>query len=150
MTGVDAIQDKLQRLKEFQANANKYAVDAVIENDNIVLDMNFDEQLQEEGVNRNDVPIMDYQPYSPATEFIKAQKGQPYDRVTLHDEGDFAGDGEVVRVNDETAEIVSRDAKSESLQDKYGKEILGLKEDNMTELKEYYVKPYLQEKLKEV
>lgn len=148
--GIDAIQDKLEKLKEFQQNAPKYAIDAVMEEKAIVLDMNFEEQLYLEGVNRNNVPIMDYQPYSPATEFIKQQKRQPYDRVTLRDGGDFHSDGDIERIDDVTAEIISIDQKSEWLQDKYGKEILGLKPDNMTELKENYVKPYLHKKLEEI
>jgi len=148
--GLDAIQSKLDALKEFHQNAPKYAIDAVMEEKAVVLDMNFEEQLYLEGVNRNNVPIMDYKPYSPATEFIKQQKRQPYDRVTLRDEGDFHSDGDIERIDDVTAEIVSTDQKSEWLQDKYGKEILGLKPDNMTELKENYVKPYLHKKLEEI
>lgn len=150
LKGLDAITEKLEALKKFQQNAPKYAIDAVMEEKAIVIDMNFEEQLYLEGVNRNNVPIMDYKPYSPATEYIKGQKNQPYDRVTLRDGGDFHSDGDVERLDDTTAEIVSNDQKSIWLQDKYGKEILGLKPDNMVELKDNYVKPYLQDKLKEI
>lgn len=150
MKGLDAIQNKIDRLQDFQSKANKYSVDAIEENKAIVLDMNFEEQLFEEGINRNDVPIMDYKPYSPVTEMIKAQKGQPYDRVTLRDKGDFGDEGDLQRNSDVEIEIISNDEKSPWLQHKYGKEILGLKEDNMEEMREYYVKPFMIDKLKEV
>lgn len=150
MTGLDAIDNKLNNLKAFQKDADKFAIDALIENKHVVLDMNFEEQLYLEGVNSNNVPIMDFKPYSPATIFIKGEKGQPADRVTLKDGGDFHSDGDIKRNSDTEAEIISTDPKSESLQDKYGKEILGLKPDNMAELREFYIKPYLIEKLNEV
>lgn len=148
--GLTAIEEKLKGLKEFQKNAAKLAIDALMSVDYVVVDMNFSEQLATEGVNRNNVPIMDYKPYSPATVWYKQSKGQPYDRVTLKDGGDFHSDGQLERVDDLTAEIISTDSKSEMLQDKYGKEILGLKPDNMVELREHYIKPYLKEQLQEI
>jgi len=150
LQGLAAIEEKLKRLKAFQAEADKLAVDALMDNDNIVLDMNFGEQLYLEGVNRLNVPIMDYKPYAPATEMYKAAKGQPYDRVTLHDEGDFASGGYMERISDTAAEIMSSDAKAEFLTGKYGKEILGLKPDNMQEIREFYIKPAMLAKLNEV
>lgn len=148
MQGLEAIEAKISRLKDFEANAEKYAVDALMENEHIVVDMNFSDQLDTEGVNSNNVPIMDFKPYSPATVWYKQSKGQPSDRVTLNDEGDFHGGGALERIDDVTAEIISTDPKSQALQDKYGKEILGLKPDNETELKQHYIKPYLINKLK--
>lgn len=150
MPGLESIQDKIDNLKRFQEDAGKLSIDALMDNDNIVLDMNFEEQLGLEGVNRHNVPIMDYQPYTPETEVIKQQKGQPYDRVTLHDEGDFASAGVLQRNSQTEAEINSTDSKTEALKKKYGKEILGLKPDNMNELREFYIKPALLAKLKQV
>lgn len=51
--------------------------------------MNAEEQLFEQGINRLGVDIMDYAPYSPLTIAIKEEKGQPTNRVTLRDTGDF-------------------------------------------------------------
>lgn len=51
--------------------------------------MNAEEQLYEQGINRLGVDIMDYAPYSPVTIEIKKALGQPTNRVTLRDEGDF-------------------------------------------------------------
>lgn len=147
---MDLLDKKIQALKDFQQNAEKYTIDAVMDSENIVLDMVFEEQLATEGVNGNNVPIMDYEPYSPATIFYKKMKGQPTDRVTTKDEGDFHSAGELIRVQDDEALVISTDKKSEGLQDKYGKEILYLKPDNVTELKDFYIKPYLHKILSQI
>ena len=54
-----------------------------------IIDANAEEQLFEQGINRLGVDIMDYRPYTPLTIAIKEEKGQPTNRVTLRDEGDF-------------------------------------------------------------
>jgi hypothetical protein len=148
--GTAAIEEKLKALKEFQEKAAVYSVDAVMDANYVVLDMNFSEQLSDQGINRNSVPIMDYKPYQPFTIDYKKAAGQPYDRVTLEDSGDFHSGGELVRVDSLTAEIISTDPKSEALQNKYGKEILGLTADNMDEVKNFYVKPYMINKLNNI
>lgn len=150
MQGLDAIENKLKKMQEARDNMPRFAIDALIENEAFVLDMIFEEQLYMEGVNGRNVPIMDFQPYSPATIWYKEQKGQPTDRVTLRDEGDFASDGDIERLDDLTAEVISRDWKSDHLQRKYGKEILILKPDNLNELREYYIKPELLKKMQEI
>ena len=150
MQGLDAIENKLKRLKDAKAKMPEAAIDALMESDAEVVDMIFEEQLYMEGVNGYNVPIMDYQPYSPVTVWYKEQKGQPTDRVTLRDEGDFASAGALERLDALTAEVISEDWKSEPLQNKYGKEILRLKPDNMDELREYYIKPELLKKLSEI
>ena len=143
LKGLAAIENKINNLRKFQENAPSLSIDALMESKHIVLDMNFSDQLDTEGVNSRNVPIMDYKPYSPATIWYKKGKRQPTDRVTLNEHGDFHSGGDRERVDMLTAEIISTDSKSEALQDKYGKEILGLKPDNMNEVREYYVKPYL-------
>jgi len=145
--GVDAITSKLNRLIAFQKNAMTFVMDAVVNDKDIVIDMVFEEQLFTDGINGLDVPIMDFKPYSPFTEMIKKEKGQPFDRVTLRGEGDFHDGGDLRRLDNVTSEIFSSDEKSESLQDKYGKEIFFLKQDNKNEISHFYVKPHLLKKL---
>ena len=64
-------------------------------------------------------------PYAPQTIKIKKFKGQPTDRVTLKDTGNFyAG-----IFTDKRADgfiIDSKDSKANELQEKYGEEIFGL------------------------
>lgn len=148
MTGLAKIDAMIKALREFKAEAPKLAIDAVEENKHVLIDMVFEEQLFLEGVNRHNVPIMDYQPYSPSTIWYKRQKGQPSDRVTLRDEGDFHAGGDTERHGDLAIEVISTDPKSEDLQRKYGTQILYPKPDNMDELREHYVKPYMRNKLR--
>lgn len=75
------------------------------------------------GLNRDDKDITPS--YHPKTIQIKAAKGQPIDRVTLKDTGDFY-DGIFVDVNRVSLIIDSIDIKSASLRAKYSERIFGL------------------------
>lgn len=61
----------------------------ILENEYVINRYELRRPLYEQGINRLGVNIMDYAPYSPLTIEIKKEKGQPYNRVTLRDEGDF-------------------------------------------------------------
>jgi hypothetical protein len=63
--------------------------------------------------------------YSEYTKLIKDQKGQPTDRVTLKDTGDFY-DRIFIDVKKDSFEILSSDYKNDQLIRKYGKRIFGL------------------------
>lgn len=63
--------------------------------------------------------------YTPLTRFLKQEKGQPHDRVTLADEYNFYH-GVRVEVVDDKVVTDSTDGKSQMLQEKYGKNIFGL------------------------
>lgn len=87
--------DVIQRLRNNAEKLNRQLSEGVIisniiyENEAYIVDMNAEEQLYEQGVNNLGVSIMDYRPYSEITIEIKKAKGQPTNRVTLRDEGDF-------------------------------------------------------------
>lgn len=66
-----------------------------------------------------------YKGYSPATIRIKQQKGQPTDRITLKDTGDFYFE-EFADVRSEGIIADSADEKSTKLQEDYGPKIFGL------------------------
>jgi hypothetical protein len=61
---------------------------------------------------------------------IKKAKGQPTDRVTLRDTGDFESSF-YLDVEDTYFEITAADFKTEKLMHKYGKDISGLNEENL-------------------
>ena len=111
--------------------------------------MNADEQLYNRGVNAYNVPIMDYRPYTPTTAFIKDQKRQPTDRVTLRDTGAFHRSF-YVEADDKGFSIMATDEKTPSLIRKYGREILGLTPENKTELTWRWVFPELLQTAKEM
>lgn len=68
--------------------------------------------------------------YTPLTVFLKSEKGQPTDRVTLRDTGEFYAD---IRAEFDNDEVVLRDdnEKTIKLQNKYGDEILGLSDQSI-------------------
>lgn len=143
---------KLKRGAEtllMRLNDGQMIKDAVMNNSNYIEDMNTEDQLFEKGVNRLGIPIMDYQPYSPMTMEIKRMKGQPYDRVTLRDTGDFH---QSFRVEATLKDFVisADDWKAEKLKKKYGKGIFGLTEENLRELTWEYIYPDLMNDTKKI
>lgn len=89
-----------------------------------------------------------YAVYAPLTEFIKAQKGQPFDRVTLRDTGSFYR-GIQVRVQPGKVMISSMDEKQDSLIERYGATILGLNAEYSQIYSENDLKPLATRKIKE-
>lgn len=63
--------------------------------------------------------------YSASTIVYKISKGQPYDRVTLRDTGNFYK-GIYAKLQGTRIEVGSTDEKAEQLEEKYGKKIFGL------------------------
>lgn len=114
-----------------------------------IIDANAEEQLFEQGINRLGVDIMDYRPYTPLTIAIKKGKGQPTNRVTLRDEGDFHSSF-YLEVGDTQFEVKAADFKTEDLIKKYGRQILGLTNENIAELIWQYVYPDLLNKAKKM
>lgn len=86
--------------------------------------------------------------YAPLTVEIKQVKGQPTDRVTLRDTGDFYA-GIVAQVRGEAVEMVGTDPKTQQLQQDYGNAIIGLSDAAVDEFREDYVRPELQAKTRE-
>jgi len=119
-----------------------YIQNIIFENEAFIIDMNAEEQLYEQGINRLGVSISDYAPYSPYTISIKEQKGQPTNRVTLRDEGDFENSF-FLQVSDKQFEIKAADFKTEELIKKYGRQILGLTLENVSQLIWAYIYPDL-------
>lgn len=80
--------------------------------------------------------------YRPFTVEVKKAKGQPYDRVTLKDEGDFY---KKIRaeIDDAGVRLRGDDQKTIMLMDKYGDEILKLSGKTIEEIKEEILLPEL-------
>jgi hypothetical protein len=144
-----SLSDLIKGLKEFERNLDSYIVEVLHKNDSIIVEMNSEEQLFEKGITREGTSIDSYAPYSPITIEIKKDKGQPTNRVTLRDEGDFE-DSFFVDIKEHSFEIKASDWKSGNLQAYYGDEILGLTDENLIDLARNYVLPYLLEKLKKI
>lgn len=87
--------------------------------------------------------------YTERTVEIKKAKGQPYDRVTLRDEGDFHR-SMFMEGSSFPATFNSTDYKTPFLEDKYG-EFFGLTKESKSDLREGYtnaeVKRYYREQV---
>ena len=86
-----ALENLLQKVRTVRENIPNYIKEAVANSSEAIIDANVS-QLYDKGINRLGVSIMDYAPYTPATVAIKRAKGQPTNRVTLRDTGDFHND----------------------------------------------------------
>lgn len=144
------IDNLRQRVTEFNGllQSGRLIQSIILENEYVITDMNSEDQLYEQGINRLGVNIMDYAPYSPLTIEIKKEKGQPYNRVTLRDEGDFE-QSFYVEADRQQFTIKAADWKTEDLIQRYGRQILGLTEENKIILIWEYIYPELKAKTKE-
>lgn len=138
------ITDLRKRVADFNEalTSGRLMQDIIWSNDAYIVDMNAEEQLFERGINRLGVEIMDYAPYTPVTIEIKKALGQPTNRVTLRDEGDFESSF-FLEVGDKQFEIKASDFKTEDLIKKYGRQILGLTDENIAILIWQYIYPDL-------
>lgn len=110
---------------------------AIIEHEKEILDLNR-EQLYEFGHNPLGISIGSY---SPKTISIKKEKGQPYDRVTLRDTGDFYAAFHL-KVDKAGFSISSTDWKTGELLDKYGN-VFGLTTENRLHVTWHFLFPFL-------
>ena len=141
MPGLNSILSLISTFNTVEKNLNDgvYVRKSLEDHKAQVIKANVD-QLYEYGVNRLGVRIDSYAPYAPYTVFLKKQRGQPYDRVTLRDTGAFHKSFEIVF---EPAEfyITASDPKTQELVDKYGANIFGLTRENINEIAHLYVEP---------
>lgn len=148
MNVLEELRDRVVELNEGLASGN-FIRRIILDNEACIIDMNAQEQLYERGINRLGVKISDYAPYAPLTIEIKKAKGQPTNRVTLRDEGDFESSF-YFEVGDTQFEIRASDPKTEELIKKYGRQILGLTDENLEELIWNYIYPELLDKAKSI
>ena len=114
-----------------------------------ICELNSEKQLYDYGVNALGVEISDYQPYAQFTVYAKGLKGQPSDRVTLRDNGDFHGSF-FVKFGKDGFVIDATDSKRDKLVRKYGKQIFGLTQESKTYVSNEIVKPELLDEIKAI
>ena len=143
------ITDLRKRVIDFNnlLTTGKLIQQIILDNESYIVDMNAEVQLYEQGINNLGVDIADYAPYSPLTIEIKQSKGQPTNRVTLRDEGDFESSF-FLEVGNTQFEIKASDWKTEELIHRYGRQILGLTDENISVLIWQYINPDLSKAVK--
>jgi len=141
MPGLNAILSLMNAVKSVEENMENgtYIRNAVEDNKSTIVKYNV-EQLNEYGVNSLGVSINTYAPYTLYTVSVKKEKGQPFDRVTLRDTGDFHSSFDVV-INSWDFYITATDPKTTELVKKYGAAIFGLTGENKQELVLNYIRP---------
>lgn len=137
LTRLDAIAAALERLPDVLTAA----VPDVVRDNAFLLELENQQQL-EAGLNKDGHSIRPE--YSYLTVLYKQEAGEPYDRVTLRDTGDFYG-SIVAEVRGQALEMEATDPKTEELQEKYGEAILGLSDDAVGEFCREVLKPELQD-----
>lgn len=148
MPGLNSILGLLSIAETVERNLSdgNYTRKALEQNQQRIVEMNV-EQLYDYGMNSLGIRIDTYEPYSPYTVRIKQEKGQPYDRVTLRDTGDFHKSFEVV-FEPVGFYITATDYKTQDLIDRYGARIFGLTPENKQDLTIKYVVPVVREEIK--
>ena len=117
-----------------------HAVDQEVKD--MIIQMNTEDQLEEEGIDSLGRALGDYSPY---TIIEKQLKGQRYDHITLKDTGAFY-DSWVVTVNREGIEIDADDASlyDQPLFQVWGEDVLGLTDENMEILRGVIADKYIE------
>lgn len=142
-----SLKNLIFRLRKFKDILHQELREEILENKLVIIRMVTENQLYERGVNGQNIFIASYQPYATRTIQNKIRKGQPTDRVTLKDTGEFYKSFDVV-FDENGFYITSNDDKAKYLVEKYGRTIFRLTDDNLTTLLQEYVRPILTEKLK--
>lgn len=143
---IASIKNMISEMTRFHGGVAGHLMDVAKKHEDTILDLNTESQLFEKGETGEGTPITPA--YRPFTVRIKKQKGQPTNRVTLRDSGDFHKSFRVI-FSKTQFRITADDEKTQKLVDKYGGQILGLSEDSLDTLAEG-VKPDMIKKTREV
>ena len=126
---IPSIQNTIRSLQNVQKSLDGLVIEFIKENESMVLDMNTGQIYA--GKESTGKPITPE--YRPLTIQIKTGMGQPTDRVTLKDTGDFHGSF-FINYGPNWFTISADDVKTQKIEKKYGVDIYGLDEKNMEEI----------------
>ena len=140
---MNKLTKKIKALEEFAENIEATILEIVAEHEENITAYVTESQLYMEGVRGSDgVEIASYDPYHYTTIERKIEKGQPTDRVTLKDTGDFHKSFKVT-VDSEKFAVTAEDWKTDILTWRYGAGILALSDESLHSFKEAFLKPEL-------
>lgn len=136
---MNIIQQKAKRFIKATSNLDKVVENICRNLEHIIIDMNTS-QLREKGIDSDSVSLP--LPYAPMTITYKLAEGQPINRITLYDGGDFQ-DAFYVKYTSSQFSLWSTDGKTEKLVSEWGKNIFGLTDENLNKLIQLDIKPAL-------
>lgn len=143
---MEAITNLIGNLTKYRDNINNYMEDITRSIEDEIKEINV-HQHYNLGQDRNGDAITPE--YAESTIRYKRRKGQPTDRVTLQDTGQYH-DTFKIRYEAEGFELYANDWKVGFLDKKYGKEIYGLQDEAARELADQVYQPRMIQKLKNV
>lgn len=126
----EVVQSMIDDVRSFESRTDQTLIALVKGKESSVIDMNVNDQLYQ-GLDSQGNSVAP--PYAAATIRAKRRKGQPHDRVTLRDTGDFH-DSFFVAYGTGEFSLTARDKKKQWLDRKYGKLIYGLTDENIDRL----------------
>ena len=132
----DIFDKARKKVQELRASINPSIKKAFEDNDLEVKSIQVDKQLFGKGEKADGSMIRPA--YSPITVSIKRKKGQPINRVTLKDSGDFYQSIKVIAKDDEL-EITTSISYAKYLFKKYGDNVLGIQEELMRDFLEKHI-----------
>ena len=141
-----AITTLIESLKRYKDEINDYMEDITRSIEDEIKEINVHQQY-DLGQDRNGKRITPE--YAESTIRYKRRKGQPTNRVTLQDTGQYH-DTFKIRYEDEGFELYANDWKAGFLDKKYGKEIYGLQDEAARELADQVYQPRMIQKLKTI
>lgn len=145
---LESLQKRVQSFNE-GLTGGRIISEIIQNNEWEIVDMNTQNQLYEQGITATGISIADYDPYSDYTIELKMMKGQPVDRVTLRDEGDFHRSFEV-ETDNEKMTIVASDAKTVKLLHRYGDDIMGLTQENIEKFEKETLMPEIMKQAQQI
>lgn len=132
----------LERLDRLEAEIESQAYKIIAEIQETILDIVREKQLYKKGISGLGARLVP--PYTNYTKALKRIKGQPTNRVTLKDTGDFYQEM-YVTARDGKYFITSSDWKTPHLEEKYGAAIMAVTDDNNKIINEEEILPRLLE-----
>lgn len=143
---MEAITNLIGNLTKYRDNINNYMEDITRSIEDEIKELNVHQQY-DLGQDRYGNAITPE--YAESTIRYKRRKGQPTDRVTLQDTGQYH-DTFKIRYEAEGFELYANDWKAGFLDRKYGKEIYGLQDEAARELADQVYQPRMIQKLKNI
>lgn len=143
-----SLKNLVYRLRKFKSVLDEELKNEILRNEDVIVSMITEDQLYELGIEGRGIEIASYLPYAVSTIKRKIKKGQPTNRVTLKDTGEFYKSLHV-EFDDEGFYVTSSDEKAKYLLDRYGKTIFRLSNANFNLLLREHIRPSLTEKLKD-
>lgn len=141
------LDELISKLKSFEDEIIKVIEEAIRANEDFIVALNYEDQLYDGGVDRDDVPLKP--PYAESTVKRKKRKNQITSHVTLRDEGIFHKSF-YIYYGDDNFEIMTSDPIEPILKWMYNEKILGLTDTNKQYVFEKIIAPAIENKLKKL